>query len=72
MSWFYYCQKGSAIKRYMGINKARVTGNMEVQTVPNNLNMVHKSEWNHFSLNSSIKYFDHSPFENLNDIKHMK
>lgn len=42
MSWFYYCQKESAIKRYMGINKARVTGNMEIQTLPNDLNMVHK------------------------------
>lgn len=49
----------------MGISKARVTGNMEVQTGPNNLN--------HFSLNSAITFFFHSPFENLNDdIKHMK
>lgn len=52
----------------MGTNKARVTGNIEVQTVPNNLrpsvNMEHK-----FFTNFIHKVFDHSLFKNLKNDK---
>lgn len=51
----------------MGTNKARVTGNIEVQTVPNNLHPSVNMEQTFLNFIHTI--FDHSLFKNLNNDK---